>query len=349
VAKSASQHPAKEGKGSFLKAVGAVAAVVSLFLALNQVTGLVQQLRIHHKEFSETMNSGEQQMQREDYSLAYRSFKHAAELDPIDRGAQEKETQAAMLWLENADATEKHSFTDVADQLLPVFDSALMKAKGQAAGDILAHVAWANFLKYREGGRQGTDVDGNLKAAFAADPSNVYAHAMSGLWILWTGGDIKSAEAHFNAALATGRVKNYVRDMQLSALQNSSKIENDAEEFRVANDMRKAGETMPSEYQGRIFWNDFASHFHDRDALSVVLKALPPTDAEATYDWLDGNKDGKAKTWNREFVMANLKEITGDTDGALSAYETLQKQMKNSDYSLLSVVDVNVKRLSHLR
>ncbi len=347
MAKSASHRPEKEGKGSFLKAVGAVAAVVSLLLALNQVTGLVQNLRIHHKEFSEAMKSGGQEQAREDYGAAFRSFKHATELDPIDREAQAKETEAAMFWLENVHANEKQTFTDVANQLLPVFDKALVKAKGQAAGDLLAHIAWANFLKYREGVREGVNVDGNLKAAFTADPNNVYAHAMSGLWILWAGSDIKAAEAHFNAALSTGRVHDYVRDMQLSALGNHDAIENHIEQFRVANDMRKAGEAMPAEHQKDIFWKDFASQLHDRPSLVAVLTALSPADTEATYDWLDTTENAQHKTWNRAFIMASLKEIQGDNAGALAAYQALQKQMQNSNASLLSVVDLGVKRLSH--
>jgi len=347
VAKSASQQPAKESKGSFLKAVGAVAAVVSLFLALNQVTGLVQQLRIHHKEFSEAMNSGEQQMQRGDYVSAFKSFKHAMELDPIDHKAQAKETEAAMLWLENVHANENQTFTQVANQLLPVLDSALTKAKGQLAGDIAAHIAWANFLKYREGVREGIDIDGNLKAALAIDPNNVYAHTMLGHWILWEGDDVKAAEANFNAALTTRRVHDYVRDMQLSALENHGTLENDVEEFRVANDMRKSGEMMPASHRKDIFWKDFTSHLHDLPDLVAVLSALPPADAEATYDWLDTTESGDGKTWNRAFVVANLKEIAGDRAGALSDYQTLQKQMQNSKFTLLSMVDLNIKRLSH--
>ena len=347
--KSQTQPPAKESKGSFLKGVGAVAAVVSLLLALNQVTGLVQNLRIHHKEFSDAMKSGEQEQSRKDYSAAFHSFKRATELDPIDRVAQANETHAAMLWLENPHENEqqKQTFVDVVNQTLPVLDSALAKAKGQDAGDILAHVAWANFLKYRDNVFEGVDVDGNLKAALAADPNNVYAHAMSGHWILWEGSDIKSAEAHFNAALATGRVHDYVRDLQLAALGNHDSIENDAESFRVSNDMRKSGETMPASYRKDIFWKDFTSHLHDPPGLVAVLSALPLADAEATYDWLDITESGDGKTWNRAFVMANLKEIAGDRAGALSAYQTLQKQMQNSRFALLSMVDLNIKRLSH--
>jgi hypothetical protein len=194
---------------------------------------------------------------------------------------------------------------------------------------------------------EGVNVDGNLKAALAADPSNVYAHAMSGFWILWDGDDIKSAEEHFKAALATGRLHDYARDMQLSALENHDVLENDVEEFRVANDMRKAGETMPKSHRHKIFGNDFTDHLHNREELFAILKALPPADVEATYDWLDDTKDAEGKTWNREFMMANLREATGDTAGALAAYQSLQKQMENSRYTILDVINMNVKRLSH--
>src|SRR5215510_13711833 len=144
--------------GSFLKAVGALGAVVSLLLGLNQITGVVQKLRIHHKEFSESMASGERELQRGDHAAAFRSFKRAAELDPIDRQAQMQETEAAMRWLETVHA-QNQTFTDVANQLLPVLDNALARANGPIAGDILAHIAWANFLKYREDVREGVNVD----------------------------------------------------------------------------------------------------------------------------------------------------------------------------------------------
>jgi tetratricopeptide (TPR) repeat protein len=348
VPESSPQHLEKAGKGTFLKAVGAIAAVVSLLLALNQLTGVVQGLRIHHKQFSEAMKSGEQEQLRGDYPAAFRSFKHAVELDPVDRGAQAKEAQAAMLWLENAHGSETQTFTDVANELLPVLDNALSKAKGQVAGDLLAHIAWANFLKYRNGVREGVDVDGSLKAAFAADANNVYAHTISGFWIMWQGGDFRTAKEHFSTALATGRVRAYVRDLELSALENSGAVENDVEEIRIANEMRKAGEPLSRDHRHRIFWNDFTSHLHDRDSLVAVLKAIPAADAEATYDWLDDRKDGEEKAWSHAFVMANLKEVTGYQAEALFAYRTLQKQMQNSKNSaLLPVVDMSIKRLTH--
>ncbi|HSS97325.1 MAG TPA: hypothetical protein VLK33_09855 [Terriglobales bacterium] len=339
-----SNQPAKDGKGAFLKGVGAVAAVVSLLLALNQFTGVVQNLRIHHSQFSDAMNSGEQQMQRDDYAAAFKSFKRATELDPIDKRAQQKQTEAAMLWLENVHANDKQSFTDVANQLLPVLDSSLTKAKGQFAGDIMAHIAWANFLKYREGQREGINVDGNLKAALASDPNNVYAHTMAGHWALWDSDDISTAQTHFKAALATGRVHGYVRDLQLAALENHDAPENDMELLRVSDEMRKAGEAMAARHRHDIFWKAFTANLHSPE-FPNILKVLSPVDTIATYDWLDDLEAGVGKTSSRAFMLADLKEVTGDRAGALADYQALKKQMSNND-GLLPNVNLHIQQLS---
>lgn len=329
-----------------LKVVGAIGAVVSLLLGLNQLTGVVQRFRIHRQEFSEAMASGVQEQRRGDNAAAFRSFKHAAELDPIDRDAQTSEAQAAMLWLETVHEQQNQTFTDVANQVLPVFDAALVRAKGSDAGDLLAHIAWANYLKYRDGLREGIDVDENLKAALAADPNNVYAHAMSGSWILSQGGDVKSAESHFSAALATGRVRPYVRALQVGALTDGDSVEKDAAALRVANDMRKSGETIDPSSRRRIFWNNFSSQFHSRNRLASSLSVLSPQDTEATYDWLDDRSADDVKKWSRAFVMANLSEVLGRRAEALAQYKALQAQVRNTDSSLGPDVDAAVARLS---
>jgi len=189
------QSPRKNNPvATALKWIGSVAAVVSLLLGLNQVTGLLQKFRVHHKEFSEAMKAGEQQQERGDYLAAFDIFKHAAELDPIDRGAQKREAQAAMLWLENVQA-QNQTFTEIANQLLPVLDKALSSSKGQDAADLMAHIGWANFLRSRDGsGSAGDLVVKSYEDAIKIDPQNVYAHAMWGHWIFWQNGDAKEAK-----------------------------------------------------------------------------------------------------------------------------------------------------------
>jgi len=339
---------ARVKSGVFLKAVGAVAAVVSLLLGLNQITGVVQQLRIHHQDFSEALAAGERETERGDHAAAFRSFERAAKLDPLDRRAQSQETDSAMRWLETVHATGKQSFADVANQLLPVLDNAQVKAKGQAAGDILAHVAWANFLKYRDGVREGVNVDDALKAALAADPNNVYAHAMSGRWILWQGGELQAATSHFTAALATSRVRPYVRELQLAALTDGDSAERDAEALRVANDMRKSGEALDASLRQKIFWNNFTSRFRSKDRLAASLSVLSRQETVATYDWLDDRTADAVKSASRAFVEANLNEIQGRRDEALGQYQALQKQLLKTDIALASAVDSAIQRLTHL-
>jgi hypothetical protein len=330
---------------SVLKAIGAIGAVVSLLLGLNQLTGVVQRFRIHRQEFSEAMASGSQEQRRGDYAAALRSFKHAAELDPIDRDAQTSEAQTAMLWLETLRA-QNLTFTDAANQLIPVLDNALVRAKGPAASDLLAHIAWANFLKYRDGVREGVDVDASLKAAFAPDPNNVYAHAMSGFWILWQGGDVNSANSHFSAALAAGRARPYVRQLQMSALTNGDSEELNAAALRVANDMRKSGETLNASLSRRVFENSFAEQFHSQHRLASSLSVLSPQDTLATYDWLDSRPADDVKKWSRAFVVANLSEVQGHRAEALAQYRTLQMQLRNTNSSIAPDVDIAVLRLS---
>lgn len=330
-----------------LKAVGAITAAISFLLALNQVTGVVQGFRIHHKEFREAMEAGEQAENRHDYHAAFDSFKRAIDLDPIDHAAQERQTKAAMLWLENVHATPDRSFTDTANLLLPVLDKALARAKGSAAADILAHIGWANFLRYREGVREGVTVDENFLQALEKDPNNAYAHAMWGFWILWQGGDKNSANQHFSAALASGQHGDYVRSLQLAALQNSPNDETDAAAIRAANEMRKKGESMSDEDRASILWETIAIRIRDHDRLVKILSVLPVDEMQATLDWLNvGDKNSSAgKQNNARFVAANLREITGDRAGALTMYRTLQGKL-GQDSVLVPQVDAAIKRLS---
>lgn len=329
-----------------LKGVGAIGAVVSLLLGLNQLTGVVQRFRIHRQEFSEAMASGTQEQRRGDYAAAFRNFKHATELDPIDRDARTGEAHAAMLWLETVHENQSQTFTEVANQLLPVLDAALAKAKGPASGDILSHIALANYLKYEDGLREGIDVDRNLKDALVADPNNVYAHAILGSWILLQGGDLKSAESHFSSALATERVRPYVRDLQISALTKGDSAEKDAAALRAANEMRKSGETLDGSRRRRIFWNNFTSQLHSRDRLASSLSVLSPQDTLATYDWLDDRPTDDVKTWSRAFVVANLSEAQGHRADALAQYRALQMQVRNTNSAIAADVDAAVLRLS---
>ena len=331
-----------------LKIIGVISAVLSFLLVLNQATGVLQTFRIHHKEFGEAMSAGQQEQGREDYPAAFASFKHAVELDPIDRTAQEQETKAAMLWLENARANETQSFLDIVNQTLPVLDRALANAKGSAAADIVAHIALANFLRFRSGAGQGAGVDQSLQQALAIDKNNPYANAILGLWTLWQHGSVDAANADFAAGLASGRKRDYVRDLQVVALSDTNSDAGDKALLQIANDMRKNGEALSKARRAQALQRVTGFRVTDHARLVTVLSVLPPQEMLATYDWLnDGDNNQSDDKWAyRPFIEANLDEMSGQRAQALEIYQTLKKGLART-YSLLGPqVDAAIKRLS---
>jgi tetratricopeptide (TPR) repeat protein len=330
-----------------LKWIGGVAAVISLLLGLNQVTGVLQTFRVHHKEFAEAMKAGELEQERGDYPAAFDSFKRAVELDPVDRDAQKHQAQAAMLWLENVQTRER-SFTDTANLILPALDKSLSSAKGQDAADLLAHIGWANFLKSRDGSGSPEIIAQSYQEAVKLDEHNPYANAMWAHWILWQNGDAKQAKEHFAAALESGRARPYVRELQLSAYQNVHSADNDAELLRIANQMRVQGEPIEPREQRWIFEQIFLSDLNDPAEFAQVMRALKPEDALATYDWLSSGQTSSDLPLRRGYVVAFALEVAGQPAEALAQYKALQQQLQQSrtHYSLTSSVNDAVQRLS---
>ena len=320
--------------GAALKAAGAATAVISLLLAANQVTGVVQTFRVHHKEFSEAIAAGKQELGRGDYPAAFASFTHAGDLDPIDREAQNLKAQAAMLWLENVQGGSQ-SFTEIANSLLPVLDKALSNSQGPAAADLTAHIGWANFLRYRDGARGGISIEDSYRQALRLDPHNVYAHAMWGHWILWQHGEVSAAAEHFAAALAAQRAHSYVRSLQISGLLNTQNDATDSELLRVANEMRVNGESLDSQSRRNIFEHTFESRLDEPAKLSTLLRTLRPGDAEATYDWLslanEMSEEATITRHKRDFMMAFIQEISGNQTKALSGYEALEEELRHDN------------------
>lgn len=343
------EHPKRKGLSTILKWAGAVAAIASLVITLSQVTDLFQGFSRRHREVTELVKAGKAEQDRKDYPAAFASYESAVKLDPGSRPAREGEAQSAMRWLENISA-DGHTFTEVADRLLPVLDQAATTAQGREAADLAAHVGWANFLKYREGSREGVTVEENYRRAISLDPQNVYAHAMWGHWIMWQGGKPEDADRHFSAALASGRERPYVRELQISAwLNREGEPEAEAALLRVANDMRKSGESMRNSYRRRLR-GDIEVKFEERQELAQVLSALPPADMAATFEWLGpAAGDASDEAWKLEadaFVRANLSEMSGDRNQAVAAYGALRKELAGTHSILVAPVNEALKRLS---
>ncbi|HLW79755.1 MAG TPA: hypothetical protein VKU44_09180, partial [Terriglobia bacterium] len=348
------QSPASRERkllNSILFWVGVSTALISLILGFDQVKGLFKNFRHSRGEISQLVASGNAERDRGDYAVALDSYESASQLDANNLRIQGEEAKLAMLWLENMHAGGD-GFTPIANKLLPILDRALTRAQGAQAADLLAHVGWAHFLRLRDGADEGTVIEDSFRRALALDSGNPYAHAMWGFWILWQSGKLQDADQHFGAALASGRVRPYVRELEISALNNTDRLDTETELIRVSDDMRKRNETMSAPDRSRIL-SSYERKLPHHDELAQLLGALPPADAQATYQWLDAGSDrpetkdeAQRRRWRRVFVEASIEEVADHRPEALAMYRSLQSELHGSDSSLEPSVADALARLS---
>jgi len=183
------------------------------------------------------------------------------------------------------------------------------------------------------------------------DPTNVYANAMFGNWLLQNGGNFAEAIDHFNTAVKTGKERPWIRNMQVSTLIYNETPQAGTELIKTANDMRKNHETLSGSDKHRILaFNYELSSFH-KTRLTEVLSAVPPDESWATYLWLDDQQnsdpaDVETQQRRRDYIYAKILDLSGKQQEALASYKVLQTKLKGSDFTLVEAVDDSIKRLA---
>jgi hypothetical protein len=259
-----------------------------------------------------------------------------------------------MLWVEDfhVAAREDQNASELAapalDQIMPILDAGLTRSIGAQAADIQAHIGWAHWLNQHIAEREfGAAAEQNFHAALALDPSNVYANAMLGNWMLQNGGGLSEAAQHLNNAVSTGKARPFIRELQIGGLLYLDKKGARAELVKATNDMRSSGESLDEAEKKRILGFCFDSVVTDHEELAESLSAVPPDDAWKTYLWLDDKpEDGQGQIMVREFIQANLLELSGNRQESLEKYRLLQKELKNGSGRMKNSVDAAIARLS---
>jgi hypothetical protein len=348
-----------------LKWVGGMTAILSLIFGLHQMTQLVSAVREQRRQITELYSVGKLQHGAADYEGAWTSFERA--LKTTDAGGKlaqltgqlstetialrEAQEALAMEWLENVSASQGQTFSDIVDKLVPVLSRGLASSSGARKADLLAHVGWANFLRGRDGHRQ-LNPEQQYREALAIDAANPYAHAHWGHWKLWMQGAPEDARPHFAAALASGRARDYVRRIQLSALQNLGDKGNQ-EFLTVVNDMRKNHERIDSQTRQDVdaIYYFACSRRSDADHLTKLVAAVPATEQLATFQALFYGahaEDGRSPV--RDACLATLLEAAGQREEALRVWLALRQSFSPNDSgSLVDRAQDAIKRLSPRR
>jgi tetratricopeptide (TPR) repeat protein len=334
--------------------VGRASALIGLFVTL---AGGVTWLINHHRRTAEResqMVLAQSQAKQGEYKAAVDTYASILKTDPLYAPALDQQLDTTMEWAENFSvlAREGQDAADISapalDEIMSVLDAGLTRSKGTRAADVQAHIGWAHWLNEHIGEREfGHAAEQNFRAALSADPSNVYANAMLGNWMLQNHGDFNEAIKHLDLAVSTGKARPFVRTLQIGGLLHLEMPGARGALVKAANEMRKSGEALDEGDKMRVVGFCFDPTVTDHAELQESLSAVPQEDAWNTYLWLEDNPDEASNhTIVRQFIHANLLEISGKRKESLEQYGLLQKQLKSSPGSMKSSVDAAVARLS---
>lgn len=336
-------------------------ALLALLLAISSLIGIApwsgyraQKNRVH-----QLLSTAQTQTKQGEYEPAFKTYEAALKLDPGNRAAMDGQVDAAMLWLQDFHVIigEGQKAEDLAgpplSQIISVLDSGLARTSGhgERAADILAHLGWAHWLNQHIAEKEfGPAAEQDLRRALELDPTNVYANAMLGNWLLQTGGSLDEALHRFDVALRSNRQRALVREMQLGGMVYNDTPGVRSALIRVANQMRINSEPMGEPDKHRILSNYSPTNSHGE--LTETLSAVPPNEAWATFLWLDDKQptgnDAEEQRIQREFIHASILEIAGKSTEALVLFKTLEHELKRPGYSgrMSDHVATAIKRLS---
>jgi tetratricopeptide (TPR) repeat protein len=318
-------------------------------------------------EVSRLVKQGLSQADVTTFDDGWKLLEQARAIAPVSHEVLGAEEQLAMEWVRRNGLGPWTSgyVQKVLDTTIPVLERAAGEATGQRRADLVAHLGWTEYLRglLGESGRRAID---NYRQALDLDPRNVYAHAMWGFEILRAlGGDketVDAARQHFAAAIESGREREYVRLVEISALLRSydqvwtDNLAFEIEAIRVMNDMRAKGEPRPTDFLKRRLWAIYHWQAVTADHLESLRPALPPAEHLATFRWafpLEGlsEKEGPS-LFNYLYVLAQLQEQAGDRAGAVDSYRKVVEEFSKNKYSGSRSIIMNerasaaIKRLS---
>lgn len=264
-----------------------------------------------------------------DHALAWLRFDEAmaqfAQHEPLRRARED----CGMRWLRDIRVEAgKETMTSIVNKVLPVLAEGAAAATAQRGADLRAHMGWADFLRLREGA-SGMNPAAHYERALALEPGNVYAHAMWAHHIMVQSQPIEEAKRHFEAALASGRERAFVRHFQFVALLYYRGRHGQVEALRVADEMRNSSETVDARSRERmwtyVYYSELMSRGSQREAF---MAALPNPGNPATFAWLfpqQQTRDDRKQQWS--FFMASLEEAAGNRDAARARYESLSDEL----------------------
>jgi tetratricopeptide (TPR) repeat protein len=364
--------------GATVKWIGGVTVAITLIISLAQLNSLFKDWQEREDAVNEFVQASNLWSKSGDYEGAWKLLDQALELKPSSRRVRLGQAMIAMEWLRDGKLEgerDKQRLTDKVDRLLPVLHRAATSKKVSFAADALAHIGWANYLRYLHV-KRGGDPDEYFAQALTKDPKNLYAHIMWGVWVLHDRNEkkydidkLEKAKHHFSASLMSGKKTTYVKKKQLWALLRSKVPGADLELIKLLDQVRKAGEAdeIIDKYLGHNFaraflWIDGIHGIgieteETEKLLTRLFTEIKPKDSLITFLWLKKKYIRDDFSLHRrayyKYVLARLMEASGEVKTSLAHYTDLQRDLQGSsiydEIKLKETVEKGIERVSGLQ
>ena len=250
----------------------------------------------------------------------------------------------AMEWIRDLKVSDGQTFANAMKVPLAVLDQAAPFATGSRQGDLMAHLGWATFLRWRDGDRDLRPSEA-YKRALAVDAKNPFANVMLGHLLLSYGNGrdmLDSARTLFRAALESGRETATVRRFQLAALRNDHTPAANLETLRVMDEMRRRGEPKDALDVGNV-WATYYFALSESAALPVssLMTVLPAGEHLQTFRWAfdDFTRGDDDRRLQYRFYDARFRAEAGETDAARDSLRALRAELAQHAGTLRDAVD----------
>ncbi len=309
--------------------------------------------RAQQQEVDDLVRVAEAQRERGQLRDAMATLDRAVTLDADTSRAKSLQEDVAMQWIRELAVESGQRFADAMQPAVAVLDNSAPFATGERQADMLAHLGWATFLRWRDGQRS-LDPAATYRKALDVDAANPYANAMLAHWILSYAqppDSLDQARRLFRTAVDSGRATAFARELQLAALRNVTSVENRLETVRVIDEMRRRNETLqPRDVSDA--WSIYFFALGDSGELTsdTLLTALPPAEHLLTLHWaFDEFVKGDSRELQLRYYAARLEAAAGRIADARTELQALQKELASSPGRLSDAVDRAIAALPRAR
>ena len=309
--------------------------------------------RVQQQEVDDLVRVADAQRERGQLTDALATLERAVAVKADTSRAKSLQEDVAMQWIRELAVESGQRFADAMQPALTVLDRSAPFTTGGRQADLLAHLGWATYLRWRDGQRT-LDPAATYRKALEVDAANPYANAMLGHWILSYSQEpdrLEQARGLFRTAIDSGRASPVVRGLQLSALRNATTVPNRLETIRVIDEMRRRKEVLRPRDVSDAWSIYFFALGEGGDLTSnALLAVLPPTEHLLTLHWaFDDYVEGDSRGLQLRYYTARLEAAAGRAAIARDELQKLKIELAKSPGRLHDAVDRALAELARAR